>query len=75
MVYSSSTFHTEFENSVVVDKIESKAVSSLEIKEKIAGKKITSAQPKCMGKYFEDLLSKEVNRNVVHDLGFSAGTP
>lgn len=40
MVYSSNMFHTEVENTVVVDKIQSKKVSSLEIKEKsIAGKK------------------------------------
>lgn len=57
MVYSSSMFHTEVENSVVVDKIKSKKVSSLKIKKKkkYNRKKITSAQPKCMGKYFEDL--------------------
>lgn len=73
MVYSSNMFHTEVENTVVVDKIQSKKVSSLEIK-KYSRKKITSAQPEYMGKDFEDLLSKEVNGNVAHDLGFSPGT-
>lgn len=34
MVYSSNMLHTEVENSVMVDKIQSKKVSSLEIKEK-----------------------------------------
>lgn len=43
MVYSSNMLHTEVENSVMVDKIQSKKVSSLEIKKKekknTAGKK------------------------------------
>lgn len=34
MVYSSTMFHTELENFVAVDKIQSKKVSRLEIKEK-----------------------------------------
>lgn len=77
MFYSSNMLHTEVENSVVVDKIQSKKVSRLEIKEKrkLQQEKITTAQPKCMGKDFEDLLSKEVNGKVAHDLGLSADTP
>lgn len=43
MVYSSNMFHTEAENSVALDKIQSKKVSSLEIKKKNSRRKFTSA--------------------------------
>lgn len=43
MVYSSNMFHTEVENSVAVDKIQSKKVSSVEIEKKNSRRKFTSA--------------------------------
>lgn len=56
IVYSSNMFQTEVENSVAVDKIQSKKVNSLEIKEKrkIAGGNSHQLQPKDIGKDSED---------------------